>query len=631
MDYYKTWSRVLLTRTKLGAITMQRVSFFRSIHFKFILIYVLLITVAMQVIGVYFVDELEEQFVTNFSKSLKERINLLAYNVDGVIEEPRNETTQSLEEDISNLLKKNDLFSDDLIEAQVINNNKFVIGTTNPANQHIVGRISTEVLVKRALVSGVTYEDIMRHPKLGHRIQVLAVPINNNDGQTVGAIYVEASMEDIYDQMQEINNILATSTIIALAITAVLGVLLARTITRPMSEMRKHALTMTKGDFSKQVKVYGEDEIGHLAIAFNDLTKNLKDAHENTEGERRKLISVLTHMTDGVIAANQKGEVLLMNARAGRMLNISLSEAQGKSVLTLLKLDEHTTIHALYDLYDEILIDLSTEDKKYYLKANISPIKREEKDFAGMIIVLHDVTEQEQIEQERREFVATVSHELRTPLTTMRSYLEALSEGALEDKELAPQFIKVTQDETERMIRLVKDLLQLSKIDSREFKINETLVDMVEFINLIVDRFDMTKGHQFVFTRSLLTEELKMMIDSDKMTQVLDNILSNAIKYSPEGGEITISMKKENEGVLIEVSDKGVGIPAESVEKIFERFYRVDKARSRKLGGTGLGLAIAKEIIREHEGDIWASSQEGKGTIIHIRLPLKRIKGGISK
>jgi two-component system, OmpR family, sensor histidine kinase VicK len=608
---------------------MQKVSFFRSIHFKFILIYVLLITVAMQVIGVYFVDELEEQFVSNFSKSLKERINLLAYNVDQVLDQPRNETTQTLEDDISQLLRKNDLFSDDLIEAQVINSNKFVIGTTNPSNQHIVGRISTEVRVKKALVSGGTFSDVLRHPKLGHRIQVLAVPINNKNGQTVGAIYVEASMEDIYEQMQEINNILATSTIIALAITAILGVFLARTITKPMSEMRKHALTMTKGDFTKKVKVYGEDEIGHLALAFNDLTSNLKEARENTEGERRKLISVLTHMTDGVIAANQKGEVILMNTRAEKMLNIAYGEVQGDSVLDLLKLDDIIKLRDLYD--EEFLIDLSTDFKKYYLKANVSPIKTEEKDFSGIIVVLHDVTEQEQIEQERREFVATVSHELRTPLTTMRSYLEALSEGALEDKNLAPQFIKVTQDETERMIRLVKDLLQLSRIDSQEFKINESRVEMVEYMTLIVDRFEMTKGHQFIFTRTFPKHEIMMVIDSDKMTQVFDNILSNAIKYSPEGGEIKINMKMESEGLVIEISDKGVGIPAESVEKVFDRFYRVDKARSRKLGGTGLGLAIAKEIIREHQGDIWATSRESEGTTIHIKLPKARYKGGAIK
>ncbi|OZM56591.1 cell wall metabolism sensor histidine kinase WalK [Lottiidibacillus patelloidae] len=610
---------------------MQKVSFFRSIHFKFILIYVLLITVAMQVIGVYFVDKLEEQFVTNFSKSLRERISLLAYNVDQVLDQPRNDTTQTLEDDIYQLLRKNDLFSDDLIEAQVINSNKFVIGTTNPANQHIVGRISTEVRVKKALVSGGTFSDVLRHPKLGHRIQVLAVPINNKNGQTVGAIYVEASMEDIYEQMQEINNILATSTIIALAITALLGVFLARTITKPMSEMRKHALTMAKGDFTKQVKVYGEDEIGHLAIAFNDLTSNLKEARENTEDERRKLISVLTHMTDGVIAANQKGEIILMNTRAEKMLGIPYEKAQGKSVLHLLKLEGIMTLRDLYGYYGEFLIDLSTDYKKYYLKANISLIKTEEKDFSGIIVVLHDVTEQEQIEQERREFVATVSHELRTPLTTMRSYLEALSDGALEDENLAPQFIKVTQDETERMIRLVKDLLQLSKIDSQEFKINESTVEMLEYMTLIVDRFEMTKGHQFVFTKVFPKHELNMIIDSDKMTQVFDNILSNAIKYSPEGGEILINMALQNEGLIIEISDKGVGIPADSVEKIFDRFYRVDKARSRKLGGTGLGLAIAKEIIREHQGEIWATSKEGKGTTIHIKLPIARYKGGAMK
>jgi two-component system sensor histidine kinase VicK len=239
----------------------------------------------------------------------------------------------------------------------------------------------------------------------------------------------------------------------------------------------------------------------------------------------------------------------------------------------------------------------------------------------GVIAVLYDITEQEKIEQERREFVANVSHELRTPLTTMRSYLEALADGAWKDDEIAPQFLNVTQTETERMIRLVNDLLQLSKLDRTEYRINKDFVNFTDFFDKIIDRFEMTKSQHVSFVRNIPKEALFVEIDTDKITQVLDNIISNALKYSPEGGKVTFAIDKLSSDIQIRIKDEGVGIPKESVNKIFDRFYRVDKARTRKLGGTGLGLAIAKEMILAHGGDIWAQSVEGQGTTVFFTIP----------
>ena len=223
-----------------------------------------------------------------------------------------------------------------------------------------------------------------------------------------------------------------------------------------------------------------------------------------------------------------------------------------------------------------------------------------------------------------REFVANVSHELRTPLTTMRSYLEALAEGAWQDKEIAPKFLEVTQTETERMIRLVTDLLQLSKMDSKDYLLSKEWVNFIPYFDRIIDRFELTKNPNISFSRKLPDYPIFVDIDEDKMTQVLDNIISNALKYSPEGGQVTFTIEEEMNFVVVSIYDEGVGIPTDNLEKIFDRFYRVDKARTRKLGGTGLGLAIAKEMVNAHGGDIWATSKEGKGTVISFTLPFER-------
>ena len=601
---------------------MKKVGFFRSIHVKFVIIYVLLILVAMQIIGVYFVKQLEETLRTNFQTSLKERVNLLAYNIVEEMKKERSPEDPTVEEDIKKILR--DFDAGDISEVRVIENRSLkILGTSNTNNQGLVGQRTTELRIKQSMVMEEDQSVIQIDPHTGDRIWVLATPIKSGK-KVIGAIYLVAKIENVFEQMKTINGIFATGTAIALSITAVLGILLAQTITRPIADMKKQALAMAKGNFSRKVKVYGYDEIGALAITFNNLTKKLQEAQAMTEGERRKLSSVLSYMTDGVIATDRKGRVILINEPAAKLLNVSRETVLSQPIVSLLNLDDTNTFEDLLEEKDSLILDYSTKSERYFLRANFSVIQKETGFVNGLIAVLHDITDQEKIDAERREFVANVSHELRTPLTTMRSYLEALADGAWQDEEIAPDFLEVTRTETERMIRLVNDLLQLSKMDSTDYRLTIEWVNFVDFYHRIIDRFEMTKEQNVTFKRKLPNHAIFIEVDEDKMTQVLYNIISNALKYSPEGGQVTFSIKEEESRIIVSVKDQGVGIPKENIGKIFDRFYRVDKARTRKLGGTGLGLAIAKEMVNAHGGSIWASSEEGKGTTIAFSLPYER-------
>ncbi|MBM7605110.1 two-component system sensor histidine kinase VicK [Metabacillus crassostreae] len=597
---------------------MKRVSFFRSIHFKFVMVYVLLIILAMQIIGIYFVRELETSLKANFESSLTNRVNLFVYNIEQELARDPKEYSdgKTPESEITAII--DDFVTDEILEVKVIDKNKTVVATSS-TNKDIVGKKTTEDRLLRALL-GLDHSKLYLDKETRSRVVIMTLPVNQNQN-TIGAVSIAASMEEVFAQMRIINKILATGTILSLLITAALGIFLARTITRPMTDMKKQAMELANGNFSRKVKVYGEDEIGQLALTFNYLTERLEDAQAMTEGERKKLASVIAHMTDGVIATNSTGQVILVNNPALEMLNVSRGTIKDINITTLLGLDDEHTFESLVDAQESFTLDFSTAETPFILRVNFSTIQKEMGKIEGLIAILYDITEQEKIDQERREFVANVSHELRTPLTTMRSYLEALADGAWKDDDLAPQFLNVTQTETERMIRLVNDLLQLSKLDRTDYRLNKEWINFTIFINKIIDRFEMTKTQHISFKRNIPKDELYVEIDTDKITQVLDNIISNALKYSPEGGKVTFTIDVLAAEIQIRVKDEGVGIPQDSLNKIFDRFYRVDKARTRQLGGTGLGLAIAKEMVYAHGGDIWAQSKEGQGTTVYFTLP----------
>lgn len=600
---------------------MHKVSFFKSIHVKLVLIYILLIMLALQVIGIYFSRELERDLKDNFRESIYQRVDLMQYSIREELLKERDESMPTLEESLKYIVKE--FSTGDILEIRVIDNRQRILATSEANNQSLIGQRSNTDTVRRAISAEEVSDMISLDEETRNRVWELATPIRDGadpGDEIIGVLYIISNIETVFGQMGDINGIFLGGTAMSLVITIFLGILVARTITQPIADMRKQAQAMAKGNFARKVRVYGTDEIGQLAITFNHLTNRLQEATSTTEAERRKLDSVLSNMTDGVIATDRKGRIILINDPALELLHISRDVTLGRPIASVLGIEQEYNFEDLIHMNEAVNMNFSTAEAPYILRANFSVIQKETGFINGLITVLHDITEQEKIEMERREFVSNVSHELRTPLTTMRSYLEALADGAWKDESIAPTFLNVTQTETERMIRLVNDLLQLSRMDSQEYELNKDIVLFNSFFNRIIDRFEMAKSQSVTFERLLPEASYYVEIDTDKVTQVIDNIISNAIKYSPDGGNVRFGFTVQDEMLKVMISDDGMGIPKENVGRIFDRFYRVDRARARSMGGTGLGLAIAREMIEAHGGKIWVESEEGYGTTIFFTL-----------
>ena len=392
-----------------------------------------------------------------------------------------------------------------------------------------------------------------------------------------------------------------------------------------LRQLNQKVKDLIAGDYSQVLDMQGSSEITNITNNLNDLSEVIRLTQENLEQESKRLHSILSYMTDGVLATNRRGQIIMINDMAKRQLGVERDDALNQNILELLKIEEEYELRDLITQSPELMIYSQNVNGEYIsLRVRFALIRRESGFISGIVAVLHDTTEQEKEERERRLFVSNVSHELRTPLTSVKSYLEALDEGALTEP-VAPDFIKVSLDETNRMMRMVTDLLHLSRIDNATSHLDVELINFTAFITFILNRFDKMKSQdeekKYELVRDYPINSVWIEIDTDKMTQVIDNILNNAIKYSPDGGKITVSMKTTDDQMILSISDQGLGIPKQDLPKIFDRFYRVDRARSRAQGGTGLGLAIAKEIIKQHKGFIWAKSEYGKGSTFTIVLP----------
>lgn len=392
-----------------------------------------------------------------------------------------------------------------------------------------------------------------------------------------------------------------------------------------LKEINQKVKDLIAGDYSQVLDLQGSTEITNISNNLNDLSEVIRLTQENLEQESKRLHSILSYMTDGVLATNRRGQITMINDMAKKQLGVQKEDVLNKSILELLKIEDEYELRDLITQIPELMIDSQDVNGEFLsLRVRFALVRRESGFISGLVAVLHDTTEQEKEERERRLFVSNVSHELRTPLTSVKSYLEALDEGALYDP-VAPDFIKVSLDETNRMMRMVTDLLHLSRIDNATTQLDVELINFTAFITFILNRFDKMRSQddekKYELVRDYPINSVWIEIDTDKMTQVIDNILNNAIKYSPDGGKITVSMKTTDDQMILSIKDQGLGIPKQDLPKIFDRFYRVDRARSRAQGGTGLGLAIAKEIIKQHNGFIWAKSEYGKGSTFTIVLP----------
>ncbi len=593
-----------------------------SIQTKITVIFMLLLLATIEIIGAYFTRQMEQTSIDNFQTTIQ---------LQSIVTEQL--TNQLVKNSKSSDRMMNQIVTDynnsAISEIEIVDSKNVIRAVSSLNENDRVGQLSSNRDIREVINTGQIKTAVTSDKTGSYMVQITPLTSGTN---IVGAVYVKASMADVFDNLRNVSIMFLTASLLAVVVAAVASMFISRAITKPIEELRQQAMQVADGDYSAQVQIYSNDELGQLGAAFNTLSARIEQTQEQSESERRRLDSVLSHMTDGVIATDRHGNVSIINQMAQDFLNIKADDAINKPISQILGLGEEYTSQDLISSQSDMQVTVNggTNDEMI-LHASFTLIKRVTGFVSGAVCVLHDVTEQIKNEDEQRQFVSNVSHELRTPLTSVRAYIEALNEGAWKDPEIAPQFLQVTQDETERMIRMVNDLLVLSRMDRGTTKLELEWVNFTDFVSHLLNRFDMIVEHdqgeaqseskQYVIKRDLGNQALWIEIDTDQMMRVIDNIMNNAIKYSPDGGTITVRLQQRQNQVLLSIADQGLGIPRKDLSKIFDRFYRADKARSRAQGGTGLGLAIAKEIVNAHGGKIWADSREGHGSTFYISLP----------
>ena len=609
----------------------SKIKYFQSIHFKIALVLALILLVTLEIVGAVFVNQLENKNMASFKK----QVQVPTYVNTTLTNELSSSSTTKANVKIKSLLSNID--SNNYTEIKVVDAKNTIRGTNEVGDQSSVGQKNFRTDIKNAIINRRSSSSITSNPGDSSRYYTVITPlIKSSNNELVGVVYVHANLNTVYNEINQITVIYVVAAMVAILSGLLISIVISKAITKPIDEMKKQTLQIARGDYSGQVHVYGRDELGQLANAVNNLSVKVEESQESTESERQRLDSVLTNMTDGVIATDRRGYVIIMNDEAASFLETTEQDALGNSILDILDIRKEYSLRDLIENPDETIIDRSDKDHDLILHAHFSLIQRDSGFVSGLVCVLHDVTEQQKIDNDRKEFVSNVSHELRTPLTSVHSYIEALQDGAWKDPEIAPNFLKVTQEETDRMIRMINDLLTLSRMDSGTQKIDKELVNITELFNYILNRFDMIiksddnnnekPNKHYRIERRFTKQDLWVEVDTDRFTQVIDNLMNNAIKYSPDGGVITCSLYKTKHSVILSVRDQGLGIPRSSIPHIFDRFYRVDKARSRAQGGTGLGLAISKEVVEALGGKIWVESTENRGSTFYISLPYEPIE-----
>ena len=603
----------------------SKLKFYQSIRVKIALVFALMLMLTLECVGAVFVRQLEHQNLNTF----KQTIELPSYVDNSLSEQLPRPDTKKANQQIRQILSE--VNNNNISEIRVVDSKGVIRGTSTADNRNMVGQKTTDAMVKATLLNNRSHSENVYDGANHNRYYVNVIPLNDSNNNVVGAVLLRASLEGVYSNINNITLIYLSAALITIILSLFLAVLISQEITRPIEEMRKQTLRIARGDFSGQVRVMGNDELGQLAGAVNNLSVRVEEAQESSDSERRRLDSVLSHMSDGVLATDRRGNITIVNNMALQLLGVDHEDDLiGKSIIDALDIrHDYTGRELINSNQKETIIDMSAGGNNLILNAYFSPIQRESGFISGLVCVLHDVTSQQKEERERKQFVSNVSHELRTPLTSVHSYVEALSDGAWKDKDIAPQFLTVIQNETNRMIRMINDLLSLSRMDSGTTKLNLEYVNIKELFNYILNRFDMIikkdendqNSKKYTIERYFTDKDLWVEIDTDKFTQVIDNIMNNAIKYSPDGGVITTRLLETHNHVILSISDQGLGIPRKDLGRIFDRFFRVDKARSRKQGGTGLGLAISKEVINLLGGQIWVDSIEGQGSTFYISLP----------
>lgn len=578
---------------------------FRSLHMKLVLILVLMIVSVMAVVGTFLINSVNTFYLDNFYEQMQSVFT--------------GDTILSLEEAAA------ESGADGLIT--IIDAHRSRLGIDDYRNYYILdnqGRFldgsNPNISVTRTSnIIAAMAGDAGTRSSVSDSMMDIAVPIDmDEDDGTDYIVYIADDKQEISDLSWRFFQIVMQAMMFGLLAAILLSFLLSKTITTPIERITEGAKSIAEGNFDQDLGVQSSDEIGELTRSFNYMARRLKSTVGEVQGERDKLSTLFLHMSDGVAAFTTDGRLIHMNPAAESLLGVRMEDDLGFDEM-FADLDMPNSDETAMRTF------LTSEITRFgrVLSVTLAPYGALDGE-GGVIAVIHDITEQRRLDDARREFVANVSHELRTPLTNIRSYTETLLDAAGDIPiDTEKQFLGVISSESERMARIVTDLLTLSKLDYGRMELRMTRFSLADMLHNVANAMKLTaedSGHELAVDTP---DDLpKIVGDRERIEQVVVNILSNAVKYTPSGGHIRLSARElSGNRVRITVEDDGVGIPAADVPRLFERFYRVDKARSRAAGGTGLGLAIAKEIVEQHEGKIALASEYGKGTTVTITLP----------
>ena len=576
---------------------------FRSLHRKLVLVLVLLIVSVMAVVGTFLINSVTSYHIREFQSQMasvftSEFILTLEQNAgDGG-------TLQDMIEAYSAPLGIDEYRCFYVLDGR---SGAYLSGSDDDYGAQL--QLTPNILTAMNGQVGQYTE------KLGEYFDV-AVPIRDSEGKVAFVVGVLDDKSELQELNWNLFTILIRAILFGLVVAIFLSFLLSKTITNPVERLTDQAARIAAGDFSSSAQIQSEDEIGILSDTFDEMSIQLETTLRQVEEERNKLDTLFQHMADGMVAFDSEGMLLQYNAAAEEMLNRHLEEKQ-----------RYTDIFPEVQVRPEDLaqdgrsIEIDFAAGPRFLKIYFAPI-RLGNEGKGLMAVLHDVTEQRKLDDSRREFVANVSHELRTPLTNVRGYAETLMSADDIDRDIQMRFLGVISSEADRMTRIVKDLLTLTRLDYNRMEMHMQRMDLRELGQKAAAAMEGQAKNQGLTLTCDLPEEMPAVTgDPERIQQVIINIITNAIKYNKPQGSIAITGGVEAEQVFLRVEDTGIGVPKADLERLFERFYRVDKARSRESGGTGLGLAIAKQIVETHGGRIGFDSEYGKGSIVTLYLP----------
>ena len=584
----------------------------RSLHTKLVMIMVLLILSLMLVVGAFLINSVTAFYLEDFYSQMSDVFKdpLLWHDLETQTEGEENDAGQ-LEQVLRSCA--GELGVDDRNrKLYILDENGEIL--VSPDGEDVPLEYTENLTF--ALTTGMETGETGDESNLALDYMDVAIPIHRGDnGYVIYILDNKATADNLTNQMFIL---IVEALVFGLVISILLSFLLSKTMVTPIQRLTEGAMRLAERDFSHKIEVLSQDEIGVLTDTFNDMAGQLQDTLGQVESERNKLDTLFLHMNDGVVAFSRDGAVIHSNPAAAQMLLRRIGAETTYSQL----FGEVADLDKVLAAPDHLEGEMKVRDS--FLQLLLAPFDRGQLN-GGVLVVIHDVTQQRKNEEMRREFVANVSHELRTPLTNIHSYAETLTENAGDiPPEMEKKFLGVILNESERMTHIVQDLLTLSRFDSNR---DELKLSCFSFGNAVQDLYNAVymeaQRHSHTLVLDMEPGLPDIVADRERIVQVMMNIVSNSIKYTPDGGHITIAAGRRGDRVWLVVDDDGIGIPQEDRPRIFERFYRVDKARSRQSGGTGLGLSIAKEIVDRHQGKLSLLNKEGPGLAVKLELKIE--------